>query len=458
MVQSPNDRTQQYPTTRLAGLPLVLRATRGLSLAETLVATAIGSVLLIGSAKSLSVALQSGAVARSILTENDFRTTLSKSLRGHCFDNFKPDKIDNSDSDKKSRGIGTLEKIYSVTGIDTGSPQEIPVISEGNYKKDIEVVKMELKEKLGPDGNPIGTARTFIAFYKKNGLGNLNTVGGEECSASDISGCFSQSCDVADTWQTEGTPPTTTLESCEVLNCNEGTSPILANIGCEKTHGSGFSIAGFDGQGKPICKNLTADANPCRFGTRLKGYDASGRPKCTTPRLCPTGYLLQADGSCFIEETSEPKKCIEVNSLDKAKSVCSSEANLKSYCHYFIKDKETITLNKVKCATTCRAEQQAKLLNRSGKKVSVNIYRRGSYNRVSGKSHCYTEEISELTLLVPNTDDNDHGNLLRYAILYYVSSHNEWRFATHSGVGFWSVDHLGKRINRIIDKMFTWGQ
>ena len=343
---------------------------------EVLIASVIGGVVMLGSIKGLSFALQAAQVSRSILTENDFRLTVSKALKTACVENLKPARLTGTNS---AKGIGTLAEITK------------PSIGTGIYKKDVDVVKMELK------GDPTAETRTFVAFYKKTGLGELNTVGNQDCSATNTSGCFYQTCRIDYKFK-EDDPDTTEDESLELAECNpfdcNESAMHLAGVNCENTHGHGFSVAGFDDSGQPICKNLTADANPCPFGTQLKGYKTDGRPDCTEKRSCPDGYLLQSDGSCFIKEYSadsdETKDCIEKTTEENAKAVCASSVTLKNRCRYAAVTIETFQagiwqqgyLPNGNVGFACTTKIQYS-------KMKIKVFKRGPYNRETGTFTCY---------------------------------------------------------------------
>ena len=119
---------------------------------EVLVAGLIGGVIMLGSVHGLNFALQAGGISRAILTENDFKVTLSKAI-DNCNENFdhRPplNRITNSVETEKKKGIGTITSIYS---------QGVKIIETGDYRGEIEVVKMELK------GDSTKTPRTFIAY------------------------------------------------------------------------------------------------------------------------------------------------------------------------------------------------------------------------------------------------------------------------------------------------------
>ena len=352
------------------------KLTLGIGLVEVLIASVIGGVVMLGSIKGLSFALQAAQVSRSILTENDFRLTVSKALKTACVENLKPARLTGSNS---AKGIGTLAEITK------------PSIGTGIYKKDVDVVKMELK------GEPTSETRTFVAFYKKTGLGELNTVGNQDCSATDTSGCFYQTCRIDYKFKVDDTTTTEDesleLAECNPFDCNESAMH-LAGVNCENTHGHGFSVAGFDDSGQPICKNLTADANPCPFGTQLKGYKTDGRPDCTAKRTCPTGYLLQSDGSCFITEYSEDsaKDCLQKNTIAEAREVCAASVTLKNRCHYTIQktDEYPIRLRPTETPGFCQGSTNNRLY-----KYQIQLFRRGPYDRETGGFSCFvrTKEV-----------------------------------------------------------------
>ena len=405
---------------------------------------------MLGSIKGLSFALQAAQVSRSILTENDFRLTVSKALKTACVENLKPARLTGSNS---AKGIGTLAEITK------------PSIGTGIYKKDVDVVKMELK------GEPTSETRTFVAFYKKTGLGELNTVGNQECSATDTSGCFYQTCRIDYKFKVDDTTTTEDesleLAECSPFDCNESAMH-LAGVNCENTHGHGFSVAGFDDSGQPICKNLTADANPCPFGTQIKGYKTDGRPDCTAKRSCQTGYLLQSDGSCFIKtmslDSSSPESCIEKATESEAKAVCADQANLDSFCHFVFFEKwKNLNPHQNHYAHPFPGNSCNRQIYVAG--YTAKIFRRGPYNRETGNSACFILETPEFTTTHENNQYwgsgdralNNKSNIGERSLLRRLTP------AEKSGMGnaetCWKKDDnkvIRDAVNESINKIFTW--
>ena len=408
-----------------------MKQKKGISLVEVLIASVIGGVIMLGSIKGLSFALQAAQVSRSILTENDFRLTVSKALKTACVENLKPARLTGSNS---AKGIGTLAEITK------------PSIGTGIYKKDVDVVKMELK------GEPTSETRTFVAFYKKTGLGELNTVGNQDCSATDTSGCFYQTCRIDYKFKVDDTTTTEDesleLAECNPFDCNESAMH-LAGVNCEKTHGHGFSVAGFDDSGQPICKNLTADANPCPFGTQLKGYKTDGRPDCTAKRTCPTGYLLQSDGSCFTTEYSADmaKSCIKKGTEEEARAVCNQQATLKSYCHFYLTN--PVLVKQDGFLDGCGSNSRGRI-----SKFKAKIFRRGTYNRETGTFTCYVNNTGALKVQEPGSrwgSCDPNTNILERRTLgeQFLNRYNFRVFPRNS-------ETVMEIIQRDIDIIFTW--
>ena len=193
---------------------------RGVSLVEVLVASVIGGVIILGSLQSLKFAMQAGGVSRAILTENNFKLTLSNALKDNCQNNLQP-----SDADK-------AKAIIPVTSLrlKPGAPD---IIEIGTFKGDIDVVKMEIRAQANTD-----TSREFIAYYKKTNLGDLNTVSGLECDATTtpqkLGGCFKARCKLRyELGDKDGTPEIETgfLKTCESLTCHPVVLQVAGGIG-----------------------------------------------------------------------------------------------------------------------------------------------------------------------------------------------------------------------------------
>ena len=200
-------------------------ATRGLSLVEVLVGAAIGAVVMLGTAKTLAVALQSSNIVRTIVTEQALQNSLNEALSGddtgttrnkkreNCARNLAPNNLVGTHKDK---GVGTIKDgLFKVFGnpdpsTDADDPEDEKLISKGPFKENIEVVEMELidpnptasgpsdpKDEAGDENKEkTKVPRRLIVRYKKKNLGQLNTVGNKECSATNKEGCYFKICDV----------------------------------------------------------------------------------------------------------------------------------------------------------------------------------------------------------------------------------------------------------------------
>ena len=174
-------------------------------MAEVLVASVVGSVLMIGSAQSLKFALQSAQVSSSILTENDLRASIPQGLKEglECAKHLEPAKLTNTNADHKSKGIGTVT-------------EGLPGVKLGDFNGDIEVKKIELT------GDPTDqNKRTLVVYYKKTGLGKLNTMNGGACSSTDTTGCFYNRCSIDYTamFDQSNYPSPATSKECSVGGC-----------------------------------------------------------------------------------------------------------------------------------------------------------------------------------------------------------------------------------------------
>ena len=225
-------------------------ATCGLSLVEVLVGAAIGAVVMLGTAKTLAVALQSSNIVRTIVTEQALKSSLTEALSGddigtkrdqnreNCAKNLAPNNLVGSHKDK---GVGKIKDgLFKVLGDPDppdpddrpdGDPQDEKLISKGSFRDNIEVVEMELLDPNPTDSGPsdpksapdsgVYVQRRLIVRYKKNNLGQLNTVGNKECSNTDKSGCYFKMCDVDYGLKTTATANSLAedVHTCHSYNC-----------------------------------------------------------------------------------------------------------------------------------------------------------------------------------------------------------------------------------------------
>ncbi len=277
-------------------------------MAEVLVASVLGSVLLIGSAQSLKVSLQSAQVARSILTENDFKASISQGLKEDCTPPgtppdpadstynpvLKKDNLETTATDRDN-GIGKLKDSVVLPG----------GVQKGTFKGDIEVVKMELRDA------PATTKpedRDLVVYYKKTGLGDQNTLNGGTCSPTDTKGCFYHSCSI--TYDTSHNK-CTGLENCHDISeavllkvQNTVTTRVTAELKTKDCTQPGQYITGFDDNGNPLCavpagapSTIQEDCPPGQF---IREIRTDGTTVCAP--ACSGGRQLLP----ILEEVSDP--------------------------------------------------------------------------------------------------------------------------------------------------------
>ena len=229
--------------------------TRGLGLIEVLVAGAIGSVIMIGSVKSLSFSLQASQVARAGLTELELRNTINLALgggfSGSCGTNLNP-KTGTLKGDNKAKGIGYVDRLL----IDGQMP---PAIQTGeSFKGDLRIVKMALKGDESTDPKTSPQNRHFIVYYRKENLGAFSSIGQQKCQAKvgsqeeDLSGCYYSHCLLSYGLNTDEE-----VTRCQVMDCQSNTQVQFRPCG-----GNTF-FYGFDSwDGTPICGPFPEDLVP----------------------------------------------------------------------------------------------------------------------------------------------------------------------------------------------------
>ncbi len=121
----------------------------------------------------------------------------------------------------------------------------------------------------------------FTVYYTKPHLGEFSTIGGEECTSTDLKGCYTLSCKMD--YTCENDECTGSNDKCSSLNC----------VGVE------------------LERQRFASAE-CAPGHYVTGFESDGKPKCSTQAqnlICPEGQVLNiqkaADGSIT-------KNCLEV--------------------------------------------------------------------------------------------------------------------------------------------------
>ena len=203
----------------------------------------MGTVIITGTIKMLSLSVQSSQVVRSSLSEQELRAAVNNILVNDlsCKENLKPKTgargfLTGAD---KNKGVGAVNRLqfYSPPVPPATTPAGRILIDQARaFKGDLDIVKMSLsgdKTKLPTSG---AVDRTFVVHYKKKGLGQLNTVGGGVCSPSDTSGCYYVSCDLR--YELDNSDSSHVVVSlCEAQNCTAYTTVAAGAPKCYKAEG-----------------------------------------------------------------------------------------------------------------------------------------------------------------------------------------------------------------------------
>ena len=280
---------------------------RGFSLVEVLVAGAIAGVILIGNLHSLKFAMQAGAVSKAILTENDFKLTVSRALVDNCYDNLKPTKLTGSDHKK---GIGVLKPASQGGGLKLNNQDTEPIIKIGAFKGDIEVVKMEVTGDSSKDCPDTGCKRDFVAYYKKTNLGDLNTVAGKPCGEDPedstklkLGGCFTTQCQLE--YTLDDTSTDEEEGGCESLTCHPVV--LMAGVGGRYPCPWGqLYNPDHKTTNKPKCEDRSKkiagenDCNNVPEEKRLGSNDTRKKIEKNGKCVCKDKHtILTAEGLCF---------------------------------------------------------------------------------------------------------------------------------------------------------------
>ena len=251
-------------------------------------AGAIGSVIMIGSVKSLSFSLQASQVARAGLTELELRNTINLALgggfSGSCGTNLNP-KTGTLKGDNKAKGIGYVDRLL----IDGQMP---PAIQTGeSFKGDLRIVKMALKGDESTDPKTSPQNRHFIVYYRKENLGAFSSIGQQKCQAKvgsqaeDLSGCYYSHCLLSYGLNTDEE-----VTRCQVMDCQSNTQVQFRPCG-----GNTF-FYGFDSwDGTPICGPFPEDLVPDHesYDTVLRKANIGEENHYTAPEpLTSSGFAL----------------------------------------------------------------------------------------------------------------------------------------------------------------------
>ena len=271
----------------------------GFSLIEVLVAAGVSVVVLGGTTKILSTAIQSSRLTSISVSEQELRNTVGISLgEPNCQINLDPSEITGSDS---AKGIGSLALL---------SAGELVITSGSTFKNDLDIVKMEVLGDSASDPLSGITERSLVVYYKKRDMGDLSTMGGKTCSVSNQEGCYFIHCSLEYELQT-GTPPSgPSVKTCNALNCLGYDLDTVAGKEC----GVNEHLVGFDTSGKEVC-GPSQVSQACGANKYLVGFDDKGKVICeksqSGEKCDPNEYLVGYDdkGEKICAQSQSGQEC-----------------------------------------------------------------------------------------------------------------------------------------------------
>ena len=191
-----------------------LKNNRGISLVGLLGIALISSLVIVTTMRVAVMATRSSQIEQNTLVEGVLKTLVKKilsnkdALKNQCQKNFK-NKVATVNSTKEA-DVSELKWYDSDDDNDNDSKASTdPVILKtGWFKNQLKIVKMKLENY-----NVAYKSVIFSVYYKKKGVGNLNTVkGGKNCNADNQTDCYFYQCEMTDFVLNT---TTNTVTSCE---------------------------------------------------------------------------------------------------------------------------------------------------------------------------------------------------------------------------------------------------
>jgi len=352
---------------------------------EVLITTFIASTMTLGTLKVLSVSTQSAAVARSSLIETELRAAVARIISdpGKCSGNLKTSKI----TGDPGNGRGAINTLADHTDGITD-----PLITTGqSFQNSLDIVKME----LSGSGNVVSPVkRTFAVYYRKTGMGNMNTLGGEPCTDANTGGCYFMSCNFK--YQvSSGRATCSDFQNCFNIRMD---GSILAHQLCP----AGTHLQGFDSSGNRVCKPVVSTAQRCPAGEYLQGFAANGKKICgaTIPaqarRTCRSGQYLRgfdSAGRIICRNLPSPSPLPPV--LSPAASTPASPSPPAS-------TPTTATRTYTDCQTKSHREVNIPDLANARAGVRPSCYRQVHYHKSCRKCSCTVSSGTTTCLDIPS--------------------------------------------------------
>ena len=246
--------------------------------------------------------------------------------------------------------------------------------------------------------------RDFFVYYKKTNLGDLNTVAGKPCTASDTAGCFTTQCkldyEFGDDPETETTTETGHFRGCKSLTCH----PVVLQVA-----GSRFPCKWgelYRPGATPKCDKRENQTGGCdnptgsKFLKRLGG-DTTGRVnengKCVCPKDGTVKRVLTAEGLCIKKQQEYNwfscwPRTTENHNVDGGApidhlyqdSIGATEENIKDFCSNKYQGQEVCIRSEGKTGNALEQSICKKLKPGSFERS----YYKRVYNRETGQVSC----------------------------------------------------------------------
>ena len=165
-----------------------IKNNRGVSLVGLLGTALISSIVIAATLRVAVMATRSSQVEQNALVEGVLKTLISKKIlisEEQCKENFKASASSLNTNPNKDVSISELKWYH-------GSSGSSALLKTGWFKNQLNIVKMKLENYDATEKSVI-----FSVYYKKKGLGNLNTVkGGKNCNSGNQTDCYFYQCEM----------------------------------------------------------------------------------------------------------------------------------------------------------------------------------------------------------------------------------------------------------------------
>ena len=269
----------------------------GFMVLDVLVAAGLITVLMLPLMETTRIALTSGGIVKSQITQQDLHQVITKSLSDpSCHKNYT------------ARDTNT-NKAPALKFYENASSTGTKLLSKGKFKGSLEIVDMVFEDIIGTTNT-----KKLSIFYKILKVGSYSTKDNKNCDSTDTDGCYFNHCSFE---------YDSAAQTCNLLDCSSSSNN---NTRSAKQCAVGSYMSSIDSNGNIVCSDALMD---CSSNTVDDCQKIGFQWSCKDGYTGSCGYTCNTDNKW---ESSTPNTCVSIDCFtvedDKTLIGCGGTADI----------------------------------------------------------------------------------------------------------------------------------